>query len=288
MNIYFPTNVPALRSTFLFNNISTQISETVQHLATGERIISAKDDPSGLISRTTMRTDIRGIQAAQKNVKATNEFLSTADSGLANISRLLYGDILNADDNGLIGLIYDTTLPTDMKQQQVNDILNLIDSTVQATQYNGKRMLDGSMADGALFQLGKDVQTSMQYRMAMPSMRVTELGGTSGTLYDLRAMTFETDAEKEQAYAIVNEAINMVAKHRGTIGAIQKNVIDSSARNLDAQLEKVTEAEGLISNVDMALESSRLNRAELLAQSAMSSILYAQSFGQYITGLLRF
>jgi flagellin len=162
----------------------------------------------------------------------------------------------------------------------------LIDSTVRATNYNGKRMLDGSMREGALFQLGKDVQTSMQYRLKMPSMTVSYLGGTSGVLEELRTINLDTDAGKAQAYAIVNEAINMVATHRGTIGAVQKHVLESNSKNLDTQLEQVSEAEGLISNVDMALESSRLNRAELLAQSAMNSILYARNFGQFLTNLL--
>lgn len=471
MNLYINTNIPEMRSMFSFNRVSNNISEIVRRLETGERILSGKDDPAGLISRETMRLDITGIKAAQKTTSAANEFLATAENGLASISRLLIGDINNRDDNGLIGLIYDTTLPTDMKQRQINDILNLIDTTVRATNYNGKRMLDGSLnyrlsgvdsgklsnvavskatfnspqeipvnitvveqarrgtlqmdgialsnpfdlrlagrdgtevdfnyasgsytkddiiADvnaktaetgvqarqhgtsiifetlevgsnqsfsltdlnsnltitdragnaatsdagrdvlvkingrqvqgtgreiqyasndltmsatisqamkagdqtqfsvtgGALFQLGKDVQTSMQYRMAMPGMTVSQLGGASGMLLDLRTLDLETDAGKAQAYAIVNEAVNMVAKQRGIIGSVQKNVLDSNAKNLDVQLEKVTESEGLISNVDMAWESSRLNRAELLAQSAMNAIQYSRYFTSYITNLL--
>ena len=269
---------------FLFNRMSNDISEIVRRLETGQRILTGKDDPAGLLSREAMRTDIAGIQAAQKTTKAANEFLSTAESGLANISRILIGDI-NSDDNGLIGLIYDTTLPAEMKRQQIDDILNLIDGTVRATNYNGKRMLDGSMSE-ALFQLGKDVQDSMQYRMTLSSMTVSHLGGTSGTLNDLRTIDLETDAGKAQAYAIVNEAINMVAKQRGIIGAVQKNVLESNAKNLDIQLEKVSEAEGLISNADMAWESSQLSRAELLAQSAMKAILYSQGFRQYIVSML--
>jgi flagellin len=232
--------------------------------------------------RETMRLDMTGIKAAQKTTSAANEFLSTAETGLANISRLLIGDI-HSDDNGLIKLIYDTTLPSDMRTQQINDILNMIDGTARSTNYNGKRMLDGSMSlEGALFQLGKDVQDSMQYRMAMPNMTLTNLGGESGKLYELRTIDLDTDAGKAQAYAIVNEAVNMVARQRGIIGAVQKHVLESNSTNLDVQLEKVSEAEGLISNVDMALESARLNRSELLAQSAMRSILYSRNFAFYI------
>jgi flagellin-like hook-associated protein FlgL len=143
-----------------------------------------------------------------------------------------------------------------------------------------------TIAGGALFQLGKDVQPSMQYRMALPSMTTSHLGGASGTLYDLRSIDLDTDEGKARAYSIINEAVNMVAVQRGTIGAVQKGVLDNSAKNLDIQLEKVSESEGLISNADMALESSRLNRAELLAQSAMSSILYSRMFNQFILNSL--
>jgi flagellin-like hook-associated protein FlgL len=122
--------------------------------------------------------------------------------------------------------------------------------------------------------------------MEMPSMTTSRLGGASGTLFDLRSIDLETDAGKAQAFAIVNEAINMVAKQRGTIGTVQKYVLESSARNLDTQLEKTMEVEGLISNVDMALESARLSRAELLAQSAMSAILHSRNLGQYMFSLL--
>ena len=465
------TNIPELRSIINFNRISIDIAETLRRLETGQRIISGKDDPAGLFSRELMRTDIRGIQAAQKNAMMANEFLSTAESGLANVSRMLIGDINNRDDNGLIGLIYDTTLPADMKKQQINDILNMIDGTIRSTTYNGKQIFDGSMsyrtsgvdgsklgnvavsnaifdtakgqtvdiavleqarkaalkiddvvlskpfdlqligkdgtmielngssgsytkdimidainaktsetgviarshgasiilesvdvgsdqsftlvdlnknmtitdmagnaattdtgrdvlvkingqqvqgkgreiqhnssdlsmsatisstfgvgaktqfnvAGGALFQLGKDVQTANQYRMALPSMTTSHLGGATGTLNELRSIDLDTDDGKARAYAIVNEAVNMVAVQRGTIGAVQKGVFDNNAKNLDIQLEKVSESEGLISNVDMALESSRLNRAELLAQSAMGAILYARQFNQFILSVL--
>ena len=67
---------------------------------------------------------------------------------------------------------------------------------------------------------------------------------------------------------------------------LQKYVLDSNAKRLDSQLESVSEAEALISNADMALESSRLNRAEILAQAAMNSILYSRSYERFVANLL--
>jgi flagellin-like hook-associated protein FlgL len=285
MHLFSITNIPEMRSIFLFNRVSLEISESVRRLATGERIISGKDDPAGLISRDIMRGNIHGIQAAQRNTARANEMLSTAESGLAHISQMLVGDINNRDDNGLLGLIFNSTLSPEMKERQINDILTMLDRTARGTTYNGQRLLDGSMGE-VLFQLGMNVQESMQHRMVMPNMTTTGLGGTSGTLHQLRGMDWNSEVDKAQAYAIVNEAINMVAVERGTIGGVQRFVLDPNAQRLETQLERTMEAEGMISNVDMALESARLNRAEILAQSAMSAILHSRSVGQFMMGLL--
>ena len=145
MNPFSITNLPEMRSIFRFNRVSTDISEIVRRLETGQRIISGKDDPAGLLSREIMRTDIKGIQTAQKNTMMANELLSMADNGLSNISLMLLGDINQRDDTGLLGMIYDDTLPTDMKRQQINDILNLIDGTIRTSTYNGQQILNGSM-----------------------------------------------------------------------------------------------------------------------------------------------
>ena len=284
MNVFSVANIPELRSIFLFNRMSLEISESVRRLATGQRIISGKDDPAGLISREIMRGNIQGIQAAQRNTSRANDMLAVAESGLSNISRMLVGDITNKDDGGLLGVILDDMLSPEMKEQQINNILTMIDRTARGTNFNGQRLLDGSMGE-VVFQLGMNVQDSLQHRITLPNVTTTHLGGASGTLHELRTLDLSTEAGKAQAHAIVNEAIRMVAVERGTIGGVQRFVLDANSRTLETQLERTVEAEGKISNVDIALESARLNRAEILAQSAMNAILHSRNFNRFVANL---
>ena len=277
MQISFNPSVHEMRSIFLFNRLSTEISESVRRLATGQRILSGKDDPGGLISREIMRGDIRGLQAAQNATARANGMLSAADATMENISKMLVGDINNKDDGGLLGLIMDDRLSPEMKKEQIDKVLTMIDTAARGATYNGKRLLDGSMGE-VVFQLGKDVEASMQHRMTMPDM--TNLG-----LHELRSMDWSNEADRAKAYSIVNDAIQRTAVERGTIGAVQRFVLDASARNLETQLERTMETEGLISNVDMAVESSRLHRAEILAQSAMSAILHSRGFERFLWNL---
>jgi flagellin len=138
---------------------------------------------------------------------------------------------------------------------------------------------------GAMFQLGKDVVSDLQLRVGISSVGTGYLGGSNGTLAELRNIDFDSDAGLKQAYSIVNDAINSLAKSRTQIGASQ-NLLTANTNNLDQLLTTVTEAEGKISNTDTALESSRLARNELLAQMAMSSILYSREFAAFSVGSL--
>jgi flagellin len=145
MSIFFSVNVPDLRAVTTFNRISLNIADILHRLETGLRINYGKDDPSGLLAREIMRADIKGIQVAQKNTGQANSLLAMAETGMASISQMLIGDPANSDDNGLIGLIYDDRTTGAMKKEQINDILNMIDSVARSTSFNGKSILNGTL-----------------------------------------------------------------------------------------------------------------------------------------------
>jgi flagellin len=133
---------------------------------------------------------------------------------------------------------------------------------------------------GAMFQIGKDVVSDLQLRLGVSSVGTGYLGGSNGTLAELRNIDFDSDAGLKQAYSIVNDAVNSLAKSRAQLGSSQ-NLLTANTDHLDNLLTTVTESEGKISNTDTALESSRLARNELLAQMAMSSILYSRQFAAF-------
>ncbi|MDR2115817.1 MAG: hypothetical protein LBP87_05485, partial [Planctomycetaceae bacterium] len=145
MSIYFSTNIPEMRSVFSYNRISNEIANSMRRLETGQRINTAQDDPSGLIVREVLRTDIKGIQSAQKNVSQANSLLTIAESGMNNIASLLTG-VQGTDDTGLLGLIYDNQLSAGEKKSMISDVLNTIDSIARSTTYNGRQIINGALA----------------------------------------------------------------------------------------------------------------------------------------------
>ncbi|MDR3182412.1 MAG: hypothetical protein LBT89_05725, partial [Planctomycetaceae bacterium] len=108
------------------------------------------------------------------------------------------------------------------------------------------------------------------------------ISGTDGTdSKDLKEwITGITDATLANTQAAVRNIADKIASAAGTLGNSQ-NIVAQNQKLLDSRLTSVTESEGRISNVDMATESSRLARSELLAQNAMSSITYNRSYAAF-------
>jgi flagellin len=145
------------------------------------------------------------------------------------------------------------------------------------------------VSGGTSFQLGKDVSSAGRYNVGIATINSNNLVAKDGsTLASLRTLK---EGENENEYIVrAQEAIadfaTQIATERGRLGTIQKNVLVTNQYNLEDQLAIVTAEEAAISNTDVALETSRLSRQELIAESAMNVISYARSFSQFAVSSL--
>jgi len=274
MTIWFSTNIPEMRAISVFNRVSTDISEIQQRFATGQRINSGRDDPGGLIVREGLRADIKGIQGLQSGMVQAENLTSIAAGGMMQLLELLIGsDVLDSSRGGLIGAMSGTDEVSN--QAIAKDFLAAYDSIVAGTTYNGDKLIGGDLkgSDAKIYQLGgggtltidlPDLSSAVDpiaYALA------NEINKTSGfSSAEVIRLGKELQAE--------------IATEVGKLGGSQ-NVIALSQRALDSRLESFVGAEGRISNIDVAWESSRLARAELLAQNSMSSILYNRNYAAF-------
>ncbi len=137
------TNVSSLNAqkTLARSNAMLQVSLT--RLSTGLRINTGKDDPAGLIASEVLRSDIIGVQRAITNSQRANQMIATADSALGQVSSLLNdvrGLISEAANTGAMSLEQISA-----NQLQIDSSLEAIDRIAQVTQFQGRRLLDGSL-----------------------------------------------------------------------------------------------------------------------------------------------
>jgi flagellin len=155
---------------------------------------------------------------------------------------------------------------------------------------------DGSSTDvsftinggGAVFQLGPQVVSNQQARIAITSVNTGELGGVDGRLYQLRSgNNSDLATDPHTATLIVDQAINRVTSLRGRLGAFQRTTLETNIAALSDTITNLTDAESSIRDADFAAETARLTRAQILVQSGTQVLAIANQNPQNVLALLR-
>ena len=141
MRIYH--NVPALTAYNALNSTNTAMEKTIKQLSTGLRINSASDDAAGFAISEKMRSQISGLEVAIRNTQDATSMLQTAEGALGETNSMLQrmrelavqasNDTLTSQDRSYI-------------QLEIDQLRDQIDRIANTTQFNKKRLLDGSSA----------------------------------------------------------------------------------------------------------------------------------------------
>ena len=140
-------NIMAMNAYRNYNNNTSALSKNLEKLSSGYKINRAGDDAAGLAISEKMRAQITGLQAASKNVKDGVSLVKTAEGAMQEIH-----DMLNRMDylatqsaNGT----YDNDVDRANLQKEVDSLRSEIDRIADSANFNGIKLLDGSLEAGA-------------------------------------------------------------------------------------------------------------------------------------------
>ncbi|HAA24911.1 MAG TPA: flagellin, partial [Ruminiclostridium sp.] len=125
-------------------------SKSLEKLSSGYRINRAGDDAAGLAISEKMRGQIRGLEMASKNAQDGISLIQTAEGALNETHA-----ILQRMRELAVQSATDTNTDDDRAelQKEVEQLLSEIDRIATNTEFNTKKLLDGSFKD-AVFQIG--------------------------------------------------------------------------------------------------------------------------------------
>ena len=123
------------------NKNSVDRAKALKRLSSGMRINGAGDDASGFAISERMRVQIRGLDQDIQNTKTGSNMLSVADGGVQNIL-----EELRSLKELAINAANDHNSDQDRKtlQQEFDQRKADIEDIASSTNYNGKRLLDGT------------------------------------------------------------------------------------------------------------------------------------------------
>jgi len=257
------------------NNNSAAQSESLAKLSSGSRIVSAKDDASGLAIATSMNADITVLNQAATNVTSGTSVLNTADGALSNIADILQRmNALTAQAQSGSSSTDDLSY-IDAEYQQ---LLEEIDEIATTTTFNGVALLDGTSdyAAGVDFMVGT----------ASTDVITVSLDGADSTTLALSGTSITDAASAATNMDLIDTAITTISEMRANVGAslsrfeFRGDVISTSLENLQA-------AESSISDVDIATEQTNFTNYQTLTSAAISALGQANSMSQSLLKLLQ-
>ena len=164
------TNVSSLSAQRSLAETSRVMESAMEKLSSGKRINSAADDASGLATANRMEAQIRGLNQAVRNANDGQAMVQTLESAMEEVE-----DILQRLRTLAVQSASDTSSGSD--RTYLNDektaLLAEIDRIASKTEYNGVRVLDGTLA--ALLQVGAKANDTIS--LSQTDVSSATLGG---------------------------------------------------------------------------------------------------------------
>ena len=263
----------------------TQLSLTkdMEKLSSGEKINRAGDDASGLAVSEKMRSQIRGLNQANRNIENGVSFIQTTEGYLQETTDILQRvrELAVQSSNG----IYSEEDRMQI-QVEVSQLVSEVDRIASQAQFNGMNMLTGrygSESDSVMqFQIGANMDQNTRVFIGTMTAQSLGLKGAQGT----EDVVSIADPEAANAtLGVIDSALQTVSKQRADLGAYQ-NRFEMAAKGINIAAENTQAAESRIRDTDMASQMVEFTKNQILTQSGTAMLAQANSQSSNVLGLL--
>ena len=277
-------NMSSLYADRVLNISNDSIMKNMEKLSSGERINRAGDDASGLAVSEKMRSQIRGLNQASKNIQNGVSFIQTTEGYLGETTDILQRvrELAVQAANG----IYSDEDRMQI-QVEVSQLVAEVDRIASVAQFNGMNMLTGRFApegDSTMqFQIGANMDQNA--RVYIGTMTASALG-LKGAQGGEEQVTIASPEEANMTLGAVDAALTKVNKQRADLGAYQ-NRFELAAKGINIAAENTQAAESRIRDTDMASEMVEFTKNSILTQAGTAMLAQANSQSQTVLALLQ-
>jgi flagellin len=240
------------------------LGSSMEKLATGLRINRASDDAAGLAISETLRSQVKGTDAAVDVIANATNFINTADGYLQTVN-----DVLGRMEE--LAVSYNDATKSTQDQANIKaefDALNTeltVNIDAQA-KFNGDTIFN---AADRTFQVGANATDTFTITAASMAAVSASVGALA-----------VTDIGSIQA------ANTAISTQRASLGAAQSQ-LNYKSNALQNYSENVSAAESRIRNVDVAKESTNFAKYQILVQASTAMLAQANANSQNVLTLLK-
>ena len=262
-----------------------QLQSNMEKLSSGQKINRAGDDASGLAVSEKMRSQIRGLNQAEKNINNGVSFIQATEGYLQETTDILQRirELSVQAANGIY-----TESDRMQIQVEVSQLVAEVDRIASQAQFNGMNMLTGSFAKDSVsggimqFQIGANVDQNV--RVYVGTMTAQALGLTGGQGND-EVISVSNPDTANVAITTIDEALKRVNSQRADLGAYQ-NRFELASQGIATAAENLQASESLIRDTDMASAIVDYTKNQILTQSGTAMLAQANTQAQNILSLI--
>lgn len=264
---------------------NAQIQGNIEKLSSGQRINRAGDDASGLAVSEKMRSQIRGLNQAERNIQNGVSFIQTTEGYLQETTDILQRirELAVQSANGIY-----TDEDRMQIQVEVSQLIAEVDRIASQAQFNGMNMLTGAFAtDSAsnrVMQLQIGANMDQNARVYIGTMTAQALGLVGAQGSD-ESIAISSPESANVAIGSVDAALKAVSRQRADLGAYQ-NRFEMAANGVAIAAENLQAAESRIRDTDMASEMVEYTKNQILTQAGTAMLAQANVQSQNVLALL--
>ena len=283
MSLKIFTNLSSQNSQRAMSINNARLGSSLERIATGIRLQRSGDDIGAMAVSQSLRGDVTALRQGAKNLNDGISILKMADGALNEQSSILIRlrEITAQSATGTIG---DTERAT--VQLEFSALRAEFDRIANSTEFNGQKLLDGSLAASAgnatVLQVGVDSSDNNRFDL---NQKINLTAVTSSAL-GFSTDSIATDTGALTAMASLASAIDKLATIRGRVGAVQET-LDYAKGALDSSVGNLTGAVSTMRDADFAEEFASMTKNQILVQGAASMIGQANLIPQSVLTLLQ-
>ena len=284
MALTINTNLSSMIVQSNLSKATSSLNNAIERMTTGYKINHASDNAAGYSIARNWETQLGSLDVAADNAATGADMMTTLEDTYSLVSSHLQRvrDLTEQAANGTYGSDSLKAI-----QSEITARLDEVDRIAANCEFNGLKMMDGSMGDINL-QVGLYSSADSQITL---DASLFEKGDIKSLFGEEKADVAEKCAGLKKGTAAssmldkIDEVINEISGRVTTLGAAQ-NRIESAVESIGVQTENITSSFSTLRDADVAEESSNYIKAQILQQASATLLATANQTPSIALNLL--
>jgi len=269
------SNMASVTAQRYLNKNQRQVEDSFKALSSGTRLSTPQNDAAGFAISELLRAQVSGAGQSIRNARTAQALIQTAEGGLNEQNNILIRmrELAVNSASDTIG---------NKEREFINEEFSLLiaefDRIAKSTRFGSKELLVGS-GEKFEFQVGPHSGDENVIHFELENDTRSSSVGISG-------LDIKDQDSAQDALSDIDEAVMQVSGARAKLGAVQSR-FQYATDNLEVQKQNIDEARSIIADVDIAEETSKLARAQVLQEAGMAVLVQANSYPSRLMKLIQ-